>query len=91
MALLHAHLASKNLVTYTGRSADANKLAHILPIFQSFVLAHEPFMKTSFGYVKRADQPGQKARIFGACVLIEKSYFGGSRSNNTDGGADGGV
>jgi adenosine/AMP kinase len=68
IVLLKAHLQRRKLVRWTGRDRDANKLAHIKPLFVSFVCAHLDYMREAYGYKMRrgAKEPGQKAQIFAA-------------------------
>ena len=67
--LLKAHLrCAMPALRYTGRVRDANKLAHVKPIFVSFVCTHLDYMREAYGYEMRrgAREPGQKAPIFAA-------------------------
>ena len=62
--LLKAHLrCAMPALRYTGRVRDANKLAHVKPIFVSFVCTHLDYMREAYGYEMRrgAREPGQKA------------------------------
>ena len=66
IALLKAHLRKEAKIHYTGRKTDANKLAHIKPLYVSFVLAHLDFFKDTYKYTldHKRTEPGQKSKIF---------------------------
>ena len=63
--LFKAWMRQVNGIKYTGRVANANRLARILPLYQAFVLAHLPWFADKMGYVQtRKRSPGQLAHIY---------------------------
>ena len=63
--LFKAWLRQVKVIKYTGRVANANRLARILPLYQAFVLAHLPWFAAKMGYVQtRKRRPGQLAHIY---------------------------
>ena len=64
--LLKADLRRAGRIRYTGRTHDANKLVHIMPLYTAFVCGHVDYFREMYGYELRRDTPGQKAHIFGA-------------------------
>jgi hypothetical protein len=63
--LLKADLRRAGRIRYTGRTHDANKLVHIMPLYTAFVCGHVDYFREMYGYELRRDTPGQKAHIFG--------------------------
>ena len=63
--LLKAHLRRAGRIRYTGRTHDANKLVHIMPLYTAFVCEHVDYFREMYGYKLRKNTPGQKAHIFG--------------------------
>ena len=63
--LLKDHLRTAP-IRYTGHNRDANRLAHIQPLYVSFVLAHLPYLYDTYGYRMTPGKavPGVKARVF---------------------------
>ena len=68
-------LLNVKLIKYTGRVANANKLARILPLYQGFVMAHMQWFEEKMGYIQvKKRRPGQLAHIypfFRDCVLLQ--------------------
>ena len=68
--LLKRHLRSlkgtPDELVYTGKTTDANKLARLMPVFISFVLANLEYFREAHGYAlcRNRTIPGQKAHIF---------------------------
>ena len=63
--LLKADLRRAGRIRYTGRTHDANKLVHIMPLYTAFVCGHVDYFREMYGYELRKNTPGQKAHIFG--------------------------
>ena len=64
MARVKAHLRRAGRIRYTGRTHDANKLVHIMPLYTAFVCEHVDYFREMYGYEQRRATPGQKGRIF---------------------------
>ena len=63
--LFKAWMREKRPIKYTGRTANANRLARILPLYQKFVLTHLTWFEDNFGYEQtRKRPPGQLAHIY---------------------------
>ena len=60
--LLKADLRRAGRIRYTGRTHDANKLVHIMPLYIAFVCGHVDYFREMYGYELRRDSPGQKAQ-----------------------------
>jgi hypothetical protein len=63
--LLKAFLRRVGRIRYTGRTNDANKLVHIMPLYTAFVCEYVDYFREMYGYKLRKNAPGQKAHIFG--------------------------
>ena len=55
---------SKGRLRYTGRGVNANKMAHILPLYQGFIRNHVDFWQSNFGYTFRGANPGPLSKTY---------------------------
>mgnify|MGYP006090461633 CR=1 FL=1 len=55
---------SKDKLYFNGINKNANKMAHILPLFQGFVMDHADFWAINYGYRMRGDKPGPLSSIY---------------------------
>ena len=55
---------SKDKIYFNGIAKNANKMAHILPLFQGFVMDHADFWESHYGYKMRGDKPGPLSKIY---------------------------
>lgn len=63
--LLKSHIRERRRIKYTGRTANATRLAKIYPIYKSFVLAHLDFCKSEWKYtLPRSGNPGYKGPFY---------------------------
>jgi hypothetical protein len=60
-----AWLLKVKVIEYTGRVANANRLARILPLYQGFVMSHMAWFEEHMGYLQaKKRRPGQLAHIY---------------------------
>ena len=63
--LFKAHVRKYKLVKHTGRVKNANRLARVLPLYRTFVLAHLNWFEEKMGYLPgKKRRPGPLATIY---------------------------
>ena len=63
--LLKAHIRDTKMITYTGHTENATKLAKIYPVYRSFVLAHIDFCESEWKYtLPESGTPGFKGPTY---------------------------